>query len=83
MAQNGNMRPEHSDHHWLDDGLSAAALAHTWTDTDLFVEFGMPSLVPFVIAEISEDMLSELSPRKAEKAVRTDFGRSFVRHHRP
>ena len=83
MAQNGNTRPEHRNHHWLDDGLSAAAQAHTWTDTDLFVEFGMPSLAPVLIAALSEDMLSKLSPRKAEEAVRSAFGRSFIRLRRP
>lgn len=50
IAQNGNRRPNHNDHHWFEDGLSAAAQAHTWPDVDLFVEFGMPSLAPGLIA---------------------------------
>jgi CubicO group peptidase (beta-lactamase class C family) len=85
IAQNGNRRPEHNDHHWLNDGLSAAALAYTWPDLDLFVEFGMPSLAPILIAEaaLSEDMLTKLSPQKAEKAVRAAMGRSLERPRRP
>jgi hypothetical protein len=77
IAQNGNKRTGVSTK-WF-DAVSAAAQAQSWSDKDLFLDFGMPSLATRVIAAISKDTLAKLGRLETEEQVRASLERDFVR----
>jgi CubicO group peptidase (beta-lactamase class C family) len=61
IAQNGNGR-KGSTASWLDN-ISAAVMAHDWGTTDLFPQYGMPSLAAMTLRSVAEVALpAALSP---------------------
>jgi CubicO group peptidase (beta-lactamase class C family) len=52
IAQNGNPRKD-STANWLDN-ISAAVQAHDWGSTDLFPQFGMPSLAAMAFQPVPD-----------------------------
>jgi CubicO group peptidase (beta-lactamase class C family) len=83
LAQNGN-RAAGVETAWYEP-VVAAAKAQSWSDKDLFPDFGMPSLAPARLSQIalSAAVLAKLSPRDVEDQVRDSVSVAFAQARRP
>jgi Beta-lactamase/Bacterial tandem repeat domain 1 len=76
IAQNGNKAAGVTTK-WF-DAVAAAVQAHSWSNTDLFSQFGMPSLAAGIFVTVPPGLLAKLSPVKAEAQVGASFARDFA-----